>query len=223
MSSKYQREVEHRLSVLQAQSTRWKELFPGRTDDDEEELAWLKEQLQEQISSVEDALKKLKGAGDLSTVATQTFISKVEKELRTASQICGGPEKSKSSYRSFGVTNSTLDGHGSVRQSKSRDYFAEGERQMQQELLRSQDDQLDGLSQTVRRLGEIGLTISEELKTQDRIIEDINEGVEQTSTRLETVTRKVQKLLKNQGKGRLCCVLWLVVALIILVAVFFSL
>mmetsp|Transcript_36480 Transcript_36480/g.94777 ORF Transcript_36480/g.94777 Transcript_36480/m.94777 type:complete len:95 (+) Transcript_36480:716-1000(+) len=94
---------------------------------------------------------------------------------------------------------------------------------MQQELLRSQDDQLDGLSQTVRRLGEIGLTISEELKTQDRIIEDINEGVEQTSTRLETVTRKVQKLLKNQGKGRLCCVLWLVVALIILVAVFFSL
>mmetsp|Transcript_36480 Transcript_36480/g.94775 ORF Transcript_36480/g.94775 Transcript_36480/m.94775 type:complete len:118 (+) Transcript_36480:219-572(+) len=61
MSSKYQREVEHRLSVLQAQSTRWKELFPGRTDDDEEELAWLKEQLQEQISSVEDALKKLKG------------------------------------------------------------------------------------------------------------------------------------------------------------------
>mmetsp|Transcript_36080 Transcript_36080/g.93836 ORF Transcript_36080/g.93836 Transcript_36080/m.93836 type:complete len:206 (-) Transcript_36080:553-1170(-) len=205
MSSKYQREVEHRLSVLQAQSTRWKELYPGRTEDDEEELAWLKEQLQQQITSVDDALAKLKGAGDVSTFATQTFISKVEKELTAASHICAGLEKH--SFESYGTRSSKPDVHSSVLQ----------------ELLRSQDDQLDGLSQTVRRLGEIGITISEELKTQDRIIEDINEGVEQTSTRLETVTRRIQKIMKNQGKGRLCCVLWLVVALIILVAVFFSL
>mmetsp|Transcript_36079 Transcript_36079/g.93833 ORF Transcript_36079/g.93833 Transcript_36079/m.93833 type:complete len:175 (-) Transcript_36079:1434-1958(-) len=168
MSSKYQREVEHRLSVLQAQSTRWKELYPGRTEDDEEELAWLKEQLQQQITSVDDALAKLKGAGDVSTFATQTFISKVEKELTAASHICAGLEKH--SFESYGTRSSKPDVHSSVLQSNSRDYFAEGESQLQQELLRSQDDQLDGLSQTVRRLGEIGITISEELKTQDRYV-----------------------------------------------------
>lgn len=65
-----------------------------------------------------------------------------------------------------------------------KDYFIEGEKQLQQvislivesrsslnerqETMKVQDAQLDSLSQTVRRLGEIGMTISDELTTQDR-------------------------------------------------------
>lgn len=59
-TARRQKDVEHAYSVLQAQCTRWRELYPGQNYDDKEELEWLEEQIDEQTKAVKTNLDKFK-------------------------------------------------------------------------------------------------------------------------------------------------------------------
>ncbi|XP_052624713.1 syntaxin-61 isoform X2 [Lactuca sativa] len=104
------------------------------------------------------------------------------------------------------------------------DDFISSESDTQMLLIRQQDEELDELSASVERIGSVGLTIHDELLSQERIIEDLGSEMESTSNRLDFVQKKVGMVMKKaSAKGQMMMILFLIVLFIILfVLVFFT-
>ncbi|CAI9274134.1 unnamed protein product [Lactuca saligna] len=104
------------------------------------------------------------------------------------------------------------------------DDFISSESDTQMLLIRQQDEELDELSASVERIGSVGLTIHDELLSQEKIIEDLGSEMESTSNRLDFVQKKVGMVMKKaSAKGQMMMILFLIVLFIILfVLVFFT-
>ncbi|PWZ32527.1 Syntaxin-61 [Zea mays] len=100
---------------------------------------------------------------------------------------------------------------------------------------RQQDEELDELSESVQRIGGVGLTIHEELSgqellpgihgaavLQERILNDLSLEMETTSNRLDFVQKRVAMVMKKAGiKGQIMLIVFLVVLFIILFVLVF--
>ena len=83
---------------------------------------------------------------------------------------------------------------------------------------RRQDDQLDDLSTHVVRIGELGREMGQELQLQGALLDELDQEVEGTSTRLQAAQKKVEFVLKKAGaKGQLLIIGFLIVVLVVLV------
>jgi|TARA_B110000503_G_scaffold140880_1_gene232938 syntaxin 6 len=60
-------------------------------------------------------------------------------------------------------------------QSTQNDHYLDDHNQQQQHMLRSQDVDLEDISVSIRRIGQVGLTIGEELATQGKMLEDLEQ------------------------------------------------
>ncbi|KAH7404691.1 hypothetical protein KP509_15G038400 [Ceratopteris richardii] len=100
-------------------------------------------------------------------------------------------------------------------------YVTESDRQAL--LMKEQDHDLDELSATVERLGDVGLTIHDELISQDLIINDLGREMDNTSNRLDFVQKKVAHVIKRAGaKGQIMMIIFLVILLLVLILLVFS-
>ena len=91
------------------------------------------------------------------------------------------------------------------------------------QLCRRQDEDLDQLGNQVQRIGHMGLQINEELTSQNDLIEQLDEDVEGTSSRLAAAQKKMNSVLKKAGlKGQIMIIVFLLVLLIILILIAFS-
>lgn len=104
------------------------------------------------------------------------------------------------------------------------DDFISSESDRQVLLIKQQDEELDELSASVQRIGNVGLTIHDELLAQERIIDDLGVEMDSTSNRLDFLQKKVAIVMKKAGaKGQLMMILFLVVLFIVLfILVFFT-
>ncbi|XP_010912452.1 syntaxin-61 [Elaeis guineensis] len=104
------------------------------------------------------------------------------------------------------------------------DDFISSESDRQLLLIKQQDEELDELSDSIQRIGGVGLTIHEELVGQERILDELSMEMETTSNRLDFVQKKVAMVMKKAGaKGQLMMIAFLIVLFIILfVLVFFT-
>ncbi|XP_047315911.1 syntaxin-61-like [Impatiens glandulifera] len=104
----------------------------------------------------------------------------------------------------------------------NNDDFISSESDQQMLLIKQQDEELDQLSASVERIGDVGLTIHEELLAQENIIGELGTEMESTSNRLDFVQKKVGMVMKKAGvKGQLMMILFLVVLFIILFVLVF--
>ncbi|AQL08971.1 Syntaxin-61 [Zea mays] len=88
--------------------------------------------------------------------------------------------------------------------------------------MRQQDEELDELSESVQRIGGVGLTIHEELSGQERILNDLSLEMETTSNRLDFVQKRVAMVIKKAGiKGQIMLIVFLIVLFIILFVLVF--
>ncbi|XP_014523811.1 syntaxin-61 isoform X1 [Vigna radiata var. radiata] len=104
---------------------------------------------------------------------------------------------------------------------RDNDDFIESESDRQMLLIKKQDEELDELSESVRRIGGVGLTIHDELTAQDRILEELGSEMDSTTNRLDFVQKKVGMVMKKAStKGQImmiCALLALFIFLFILV------
>ena len=99
------------------------------------------------------------------------------------------------------------------------DAFLGDEAGMQQQLMRQQDDELEALSVNVQRLGGVGLTISEELETHGRMLEELEAETDSVLGRLDAAQKRLQTLVKKAGmRGQICMIVALLILLIMLCA-----
>jgi len=84
--------------------------------------------------------------------------------------------------------------------------------------LRDQDSSLDSLGKTVSRLGELSLTISKEIDTQNRLLTALEMDVEKNQESTDSLMKKTKELVeKTGGTKMLCTIVALVVVLVILI------
>ncbi|KAJ1299047.1 hypothetical protein BS78_01G501900 [Paspalum vaginatum] len=92
---------------------------------------------------------------------------------------------------------------------------------LQRKVIKEQDDQLEKLGVAVASTNHIALAINEELDLQTRLIVDLDEGVEDTTTQLERAIKRLRLLTKRMRKSGSCwgIVLSVVAAVICVAAV----
>ncbi|WVZ55220.1 hypothetical protein U9M48_005911 [Paspalum notatum var. saurae] len=95
---------------------------------------------------------------------------------------------------------------------------------LQRKIIKEQDYQLEKLGVTVTSTKHIALAINEELDLHTRLIDDLDEGVEETTTQLERAIKRLRILSKRMRKSGSCWGIVLsVVAAVICVAVVLAL
>ncbi|XP_009783573.1 syntaxin-61 [Nicotiana tabacum] len=105
---------------------------------------------------------------------------------------------------------------------RDNDDFISSESDRQLLLMRQQDEELDELSASVVRIGDVGLTIHDELLQQDKIINELGTEMESTSNRLEFVQKKVAMVMKKASvKGQMMMICFLIVLFIVLFVLVF--
>jgi len=116
------------------------------------------------------------------------------------------------------------------RSGRPSDYWEEteitsaiGDFQKQQlDVREEQDEILSGMIVSLQRLGAMGNTIEIELKEQNKMLEEVDEDMETAQDRLASLTVKLDKLLGQSGKNKICLIIFLVMVLIFLVYFMFD-
>ncbi|KAG9406385.1 hypothetical protein AC1031_002702 [Aphanomyces cochlioides] len=91
------------------------------------------------------------------------------------------------------------------------------DRQLQQREMNKQDEDLDLLSQSVKKLGVMSSNISTELDYQNRKLDEINVETDRAQENLDIITKKTRELIKEAGGMKnLCIIIGLSLLLIIL-------
>ncbi|WMV39939.1 hypothetical protein MTR67_033324 [Solanum verrucosum] len=95
---------------------------------------------------------------------------------------------------------------------------------LQRQIMKEQDEGLESLEETVMSTKHIALAVNEELGLQTRLIDDLDEHVDVTDSRLQRVQRKLGILNKRTKGGCSCmCMLLAVLGIVILVVAIYML
>ena len=105
----------------------------------------------------------------------------------TASALCDKANGAIEARKRRGAGYHGGDDDGGASQRAANDGYIDAQSDQQQTLLRRQDVDLDDISASISRIGQVGLTIGEELDTQGRMLDDLETDVEGTNSRLRCV------------------------------------
>lgn len=87
---------------------------------------------------------------------------------------------------------------------------------VQMEMLRQQDEQLEHLALDVKRIGKMGEGIREELEDQTRLLDELDEDFSNTRTNMAAVHTKVRAFIQETGRGQLCTIVGLYMLFLVL-------
>lgn len=97
------------------------------------------------------------------------------------------------------------------------DNYAQFEQQQQVEMMREQDDHLDGVFQTVGNLRRQADDMGRELEEQREMLEVVDNIADRVGGRLQTGMSRLTKIVKaNEDRWSSCCIAVLIFVLIIM-------
>ncbi|KND93656.1 t-SNARE affecting a late Golgi compartment protein 1 [Tolypocladium ophioglossoides CBS 100239] len=97
------------------------------------------------------------------------------------------------------------------------DGYAEFEQQQQVEMMREQDQHLDGVFQTVGNLRRQADDMGRELEEQHEMLELVDEAADRVGSRLQSGMQKLQHVMRqNEDRWSSCCIAVLIFVLILL-------
>jgi len=92
--------------------------------------------------------------------------------------------------------------------------------QLQKRALQTQDDQIAELGQVVQSTKHVALAINEEVDLHQRLLDDLEDGVEHTTGYLSFAQRRLKQIANRSGNCRMICI---IILLVIVLAVILSL
>lgn len=102
---------------------------------------------------------------------------------------------------------------------KDNDAFIRDEQSRQQMIMREQEDSVEQIGAGVKKLQSIALEVGNELDMQKRILDDIDEKTDKVGGKMGFLGIKMDKLINNKDRGKICAIFILMIILVI-VAVF---
>ncbi|OAX78242.1 hypothetical protein ACJ72_07453 [Emergomyces africanus] len=162
---------------------------------------------------VEDVGREIEGmrAELVQTVTTSAAVK------GPAAGIIGGhtlPSPSHFDHHDDHLLGGGGDGDGD---GEREDYYAEFEQQRQQELMAEQDQQLDGVFQTVGTLRRQADDMGRELEEQTEMLKEVDTLADRVGGKLQSGVRRVGKIIRrNEDTASSCCIAVLIMVLILL-------
>lgn len=101
---------------------------------------------------------------------------------------------------------------------KQNTTFVRGQQKLTHEMIQDQDVALDGLGQAVDRLHLVGRSINDELKQQNRMLNELDQDLDDAGEKMNFVMAKLSTLLKTKDSCQIWTIVILAVILIVLVA-----
>ncbi|KAJ3312667.1 Syntaxin-6 [Boothiomyces sp. JEL0838] len=97
---------------------------------------------------------------------------------------------------------------------KSRAGMIENEQMMQQQIMQSQDKQMDEVAVTIRNMKEIGRVMGDELEDQTRLLGEVEDHVDATQNRLQDGMKRMKDFIKANSdiKQQVTIIILIVVA-----------
>jgi len=224
-------EIQDSVKGLQATFTRWERLPPSATDrivlskellSGCESIEWQVEELDRATGVAERDPARF--SIDLVEIerrkkwiaSTFSQVHSIRRKLQTAAENGSGirPGIATSNRREL----MRMDEHPLPKSNHTADNgFVTDESGRQALIMKEQEEDLDDLSETVMRLGGVGLTIHEELSSQGRLIDELGNDMDSTATRLDFIQKRVATVMKKAGwKGQVMIVVFLIALLLIL-------
>jgi len=103
----------------------------------------------------------------------------------------------------------------------SHDAFIGEQKQRQEMIRKQQEEHLDGLGESVDRLGAMASSIHVELAEQDRMIDDLDRDVDEAQGSMDQALKQIQKLLQTKDRCQLWTIFLLTLTFLILTVVVF--
>jgi len=97
--------------------------------------------------------------------------------------------------------------------------FIDGEDQRQQMIIKTQDQNLDLVTDTTKRLKNLANDMGNELQEQDQILGEVQRGVDRNQKKVKFLTRQMDKLMKHKDRGKFCLIFLLIIVLIVLIVI----
>jgi len=101
----------------------------------------------------------------------------------------------------------------------STDTYIDNKKQQQVTVQQEQDVVLDDIKEALGRLGDVSVTIGQELKTQEVLLDEVDSEVDDATNSIQRANRQLDKLLGKSDKGRYCCIVILIVLVLVLLIV----
>ena len=167
----------------------------------------------------------------------RAFVAETTAEVKEARKMLeGSPKLGQRAARSaakeasdrrglFGDSGSSSSSASHSRQdhaSQMSEQAIEQQSMVQQQVIEQQDEELGVLSSAITRLGNMGKTINEELKSQGRLLDAFTEDVDDTSGRMRQAMGVMNKMLKSKDRGKFCAILVLTLVLGVLMYIVFA-
>ncbi|GAA0146902.1 SNARE protein [Lithospermum erythrorhizon] len=156
------------------------------------------------------------------TSTARAQIGNVKKAVMSESEIGSTSTSNGVRQELMRMPNSLQNDRYNQYRTQDNDEYISSESDRQLLLMRQQDEELDELSESVERIGSVGLIIHDELRAQEKIIDDLGMEMESTSNRLDFVQKKVAMVMKKAGaKGQIMMICFLLLLFIILFVLVF--
>uniref|UniRef100_A0A8C6UDV4 Syntaxin 10 n=1 Tax=Neogobius melanostomus TaxID=47308 RepID=A0A8C6UDV4_9GOBI len=230
-------EVQKALSRAHGLFERWEELLQDGTQVSRDELDWSTnelrnclraidwdlEDLSETISIVESNPGKFRlGDDELQerrdfVERTRESVQEMKEQLSSPSAVAQAEKKNRQALISSGERSTGLEAH--LVSANSR--YLQEQQEQQQLIIQDQDEQLELVSGSIRVLKDMSGRIGDELDDQAVMLEDFGDEMDQTSSRMDSVLKKLEKVSHMTSSRRQWCAIGVLVAIMVVVLILF--
>ncbi|KAM9313727.1 syntaxin-10 isoform 2-T2 [Pholidichthys leucotaenia] len=209
-------EVQKALSRARGLFDRWEELLQDGTRVNRDELDWSANELRNCLRAIDWDLEDL--SETISIVESNPGKFKLgDNELQERRQFVEQTKKSvQALLASTGQDRSTgLEAH--LVSTNSR--YIQEQQEQQQLIMQEQDEQLELVSGSIRVLKDMSGRIGDELDEQAVMLNDFGDEMDQTSSRMDSVLKKLEKVSHMTSSRRQWCAIGVLVAILIVVLI----
>lgn len=226
-------EVQKALSRARGLFDRWEELLQEGTQVSRDELDWSAnelrnclraidwdlEDLSETISIVESNPGKFR-LGDDELQERRDFVERTRKSVQEMKDQLSSPAavaRAEKKNRQEQDRSTGLEAH--LVSANSR--YIQEQQEQQQLIIQEQDEQLELVSGSIRVLKDMSGRIGDELDEQAVMLGDFGDEMDQTSSRMDSVLKKLEKVSHMTSSRRQWCAIGVLVAIMIIVLILF--
>ncbi|CAH1785434.1 unnamed protein product [Owenia fusiformis] len=237
-------EVQKALQTAKTLYQRWSEIVDDKSGMSKEELDWTANELRNSLRSIEWDLEDLDETigiveknpkkfkiDQMELRERKAFVHRTKISVKDMKDDLANPKRR---IREDKNTKTALLQNGPSRPqdkytrldndiSNSNSRFIEDTQQQQQMLIRSQDDQIDQMGASVTVLKNVSHHIGNELDDQALMLDDFSHEMDNTDSRMDSVMKKMAKVLHMSNDRRQWCAIGVLVVIMIIVILLFIL
>eukprot|EP01023_Acetabularia_acetabulum_P050120 TRINITY_DN5391_c0_g2_i1.p2 TRINITY_DN5391_c0_g2~~TRINITY_DN5391_c0_g2_i1.p2 ORF type:complete len:276 (-),score=35.73 TRINITY_DN5391_c0_g2_i1:322-1149(-) len=159
-------------------------------------------QMRARLNVIKNFISQQKAAGQITPTPsagglTQASVEMVSNQEQDRMRLLGAAKAQNQNSQSSPAGNPTFD----------------NQFQEQQMIMQQQDTQLDGMTRQVDNVKQVAIGIGDELKDQHKMLEELDQDVETTSTRLQAAILRIDTVIRKSG---IMCQMLTIVSLIVI-------